>query len=217
MKAPHISKRPQLPLVLITTPEITSLPPSLGPLAEIISTQGGGGLGDISGSLITEFDRLGLNVRVVVPEYKKMFERALKKITDVHEGSFEREYNLMKKDMEKSKINLIEDEIFRTAEHVYGDENTMLDQIELRKADAFQEGIISRMLPTLKVDNQNIIVHCNDWTTGIIPAAARNLGIMSLMTVHNIFTYHQTPYGLKKHSIYIEPYWKDLFFKDHPR
>jgi starch synthase len=218
-KAPYVSKKLELPLVLIATPEVTSLPPSFGPLAEIISTIGGGGLGEISGALVPELDRQGVNARLVVPEYKKMFGENLLKISNkkewLSEHQFELEYELMKKEIESSKIILVEDELLKRAGRVY-DEVSPLDQIVLRKANAFQRGIISRMLPSLKVNNRHIIIQCNDWWTGIVPAAAKHLGIMSLMTVHNFFTYTQTPYGLEKHSFDIKPFYKDLFFEEHP-
>jgi ADP-glucose type glycogen/starch synthase len=206
---PAVTGQAEQPVVLITTPEIVSLPPNMGNLAHVISTQGGGGLADISASLVAELDRQGLNVHVAVPEYQHMFQKA----SDISH----REYETIKRELnDLSRIHLVEDDLFAKAEYVYNDDNPRLDKIDLRRANAFQRGIISRLLPELKFKHETVLVHCNDWMTGLIPAAARAHGMKSLMTFHNIFTAKQWPKGLQKHSIDIEPFWRYLYFEQHP-
>jgi glycogen synthase len=208
-KPPAVTGKTEQPVVLITTPEIVSLPPNMGNLAHVISTQGGGGLADISASLVAELDRQGLNVHVAVPEYQHMFQKA----ADISH----REYDVLKRELnDLSRIHLVEDDLFAKAEYVYNDDNPRLDKIDLRRANAFQRGIISRLLPELKFRHSTVLVHCNDWMTGLIPAAARAHGMYSLMTFHNIFTTKQWPKGLQKHSIDIEPFWQYLYFEQHP-
>ncbi|MBE0479039.1 glycogen/starch synthase, partial [Candidatus Aerophobetes bacterium] len=197
------------PLILVATPEVVSLPPNMGNLANIITTGDGGGLADISAALIAEFDRLGLNVHVALPEYRSLF----KTLADIGHD----EYEILKREiMDYKRVHLITDDIFTDSTRVYGDPSTHLDKIDLRKANAFQRGIISRLLPDLKLRSRHILVHCNDWMTGLIPAAAKVEGIKSLMTFHNIFTFYQWPKGLQKHSIDIKHFWKHLYFKKHP-
>jgi len=196
------------PTILIVTPEIVSLPPNMGNLAHVITTGDGGGLADISGSLVAELDRQGVNVHVVLPEYQTLFE--------IYSEISHEEYEELKMKMRAGeRIHLVSDGMFDGAERVYGDSSMWLDKIELRRATAFMRGIL-RILPFIKAKNPNLLVHCNDWMTGLIPAAAKSHGIKSLMTFHNIFTQLQWPKGLQNHGIDIEPFWHNLYFRDCP-
>ena len=58
----------------------------------------------------------------------------------------------------------------------------ILENIKI--ALAFQREIINNILPHVRPD----LIHCNDWMTGLIPAAARQMGIPCLFTIHNIHT-----------------------------
>ena len=75
----------------------------------------------------------------------------------------------------------------------------------LKLALAFQREVINHVIPDVQPD----LIHCNDWMTGLIPAAARRMGIPCLFTVHNIHTHKLTlaqqrslascsPWGRKK-------------------
>ena len=208
-RSPYIRKGIQLPAILIATPEIVSLPHNMGNLANVVTTGDGGGLADISAALVKELDTQGLNVHVALPEYQHLFEA----FADISHKN----YLMLKEDInDQNRVHLIEDDIFMGAKRVYGDAAPKLDLIDLRRANAFQRGILSRLFPLLKRHNKHILVHCNDWMTGIIPAAAKRHGIQSLMTFHNIFTQYQWPKGLHKHSINIEPFWRFCYFRDHP-
>ena len=208
-QAPYASKKISLPVILIATPEIVYLPANMGSLANVITTGDGGGLADISAALVAELDRQGVNVHVTLPEYQNLFKE-LAHITN-------REYHLLRGSMsDEGRIYPITDDIFKIAQRVYDDGSSYLDKINLRRATAFMRGIISRLLPELKARYKRVLVHCNDWMTGLVPAAATNMNIKSLITFHNIFTMHQQPSGLRKHSIDIRPYYKHLIFDEHP-
>jgi glycogen synthase len=78
------------------------------------------------------------------------------------------------------------------------------------------EGIIYGLLPRLKGQNSRILLHGNDWMTGLLPAAAAAQGIASLFTVHNIFTAKQSPHGLLEHGIDVRPFEHGLYYERHP-
>jgi hypothetical protein len=80
-KPPHIARPVDLPVILIATPEIVSLPEHMGNLANIIRTGDGGGLADISSAVVTELYRQGVNVHVTLPHYRNLFA-TLGKISD---------------------------------------------------------------------------------------------------------------------------------------
>jgi len=204
---PYALYKHSLPVILLATPEIVYLPKHMGSLANIITTGDGGGLADISAALVAELDRQGVNVHVTLPEYANLF-RDLAKITN-------REYRTLRNHFEDNgRVHPIVDDIFRMAQKVYDDSSAHLDHINLRRANAFSRGVISRLLPRLNAQYKHVLVHCNDWMTGLIPPGARAQHIHSLMTFHNVFSMHQRPSGLRKHSIDIEPFWKDLIYSD---
>lgn len=205
--SPYISKKVTLPLILIATPEIVYLPRNMGSLANVITTGDGGGLADISAALVGELDRQGLNVHVTLPEYQTLF----KELSHITKSEYEAIRNQVK---DTTRIHPIVDDIFKVATRVYDDRKSGVDQVNLRRATAFMRGVNSRLLPRLKAQNRHLLVHCNDWMTGLIPPAAKSMRIRSLMTFHNVFTTHQKPSGLRKHSIDIKPFWKHLILDD---
>jgi len=59
-------------------------------------------------------------------------------------------------------------------------------------------------------------VHCNDWMTGLIPAAAKVRGMPSLFTVHNIFTDTDNLRNLERCGIDVSRFWNELYMEKHP-
>ncbi len=208
-QAPYLSQKYRLPLILIATPEIVYLPKNMGALADVITTGDGGGLADISAALVAELNRRGVNVQVTLPEYQNLF-KDLARIT-------KSEYETLRRSVrDSSRIHPITDDIFKMAQKVYDDRSAGIDNVNVRRSTAFMRGVISRLLPLLQEQNEHILVHCNDWMTGLIPPAAKSLGVQSLMTFHNVFTFHQAPSDLREHSIDIEPFWKNLIIDGEP-
>src|SRR5690606_38070328 len=115
---------------------------------------------------------------------------------------------------ELNRIHFIDHGLFEGATRVY-DERSRLQNINVRKANAFMEGIIYSLLPRLKADNPRILIHGNDWMTGLLPAAAAAQGIPSLFTCHNIFTAKQSPHELLDDGIDIRGFEYGLYFDRH--
>lgn len=207
-KPPHIARPVTLPIVLVATPEIVSLPEHMGNLSNIIRTGDGGGLADISSAVVTELYRRGVNVHVTLPHYRNLFA-TLGKISD------EEYRELIRGVQELNRIHFIDHGLFEGATRVY-DERSRLENINLRKATAFMEGIIYGLLPRLESINPRILIHCNDWMTGLLPAAAAAQEIPSLLTCHNIFTAKQSPHGLLEHGIDVRPFEGRLYYNRHP-
>ena len=154
------------PRILIVTPEITYLPEGMGNLAGRMSAKAGG-MADVSASLVGALFDLGADVHVALPHYRRMFhEETGKLVAD--------ELRLYKSRMSSERIHLAEDRCFYYRDHVYsrGDGNAKL-------ALAFQREVINHVIPEVQPD----LIHCNDWMTGLIPAAARRMGIPCLFTV----------------------------------
>lgn len=189
------------PRVLICTPEITELPEGMGNAANWIAAKGGG-LGDISAGLIRylhEDDRFDLHV--VIPKYERQI---------LGLGGVElRELDLLGPHLQKRGVHLVRDSAFSTSPAVYSESAA---HPRVQRAQAFQRYIINQLLDDLRPE----IVHCNDWMTGLVPAAAKERGISTLFTIHNVFTEHATPHELDRDGIDVRRFMKELYFERFP-
>ncbi|HWB07211.1 MAG TPA: glycogen/starch synthase [Verrucomicrobiales bacterium] len=188
------------PRILVVTPEITYLPEGMGNMAQRMSAKAGG-LADVSASLVAALFDLGADVHVALPNYRQMFH------TDVYE-IFSRELQTMRQKLPDERIHLAEDRIFYYRDSVYssyGGENP-------RIALAFQREVLNHILPRVQPD----LIHCNDWMTGLIPAAARQLRIPTLFTVHNIHTEKLTLARIEETGIDAARFWQHLYYSMPP-
>jgi len=187
------------PRILIVTPEITYLPEGMGNLAGKMSAKAGG-MADVSASLVSALYELGADVHVALPHYRRMFHVETAQLV----SSELRKY---KSHLPDERIHLAEDRCFYYRDTVYdrGDGNVKL-------ALAFQREVINNCIPYIQPD----LVHCNDWMTGLVPAAARRLGIPSLFTVHNIHTQKLNLAQIEDAGIDAAEFWQNLYFSYPP-
>ncbi len=188
------------PRILIVTPEITYLPANMGNLAQTMNAKAGG-LADVSASLVAALFELGADVHVALPHYRRMFH------VDVGQ-LISNELLVYKNRLHDSRIHLAEDRCFYYRDAVYSNYESENPRLAL----AFQREIINHIIPTVNPD----LIHCNDWMTGLIPAAARRLGIPSLFTLHNIHTHDITLTQMEDSGIDAAEFWKYLYFKRQP-
>ena len=187
------------PRILIVTPEITYLPDGMGNLAGKMSAKAGG-MADVSASLTSALYDLGADVHVALPHYRRMFhEETAKLVSD--------ELRKYKSHLSDERIHLAEDRCFYYRDTVYdrGEGNVKL-------ALAFQREIINNCIPYIQPD----LIHCNDWMTGLIPAAARRMGIPCLFTVHNIHTQKITMAQAEDAGIDCPEFFENLYFSYPP-
>ena len=187
------------PRILIVTPEITYLPEGMGNLAGKMSAKAGG-MADVSASLVQALFRLGADVHVALPHYRRMFHvETAQLVAD--------ELRKYKAHLSDERIHLAEDRCFYYRDTVYdsGDGNVKL-------ALAFQREVINNIIPHVQPD----LIHCNDWMTGLIPAASRRMGIPSLFTVHNIHTQKLNLAAIEDSGIDAAEIWTNLYFSYPP-
>ena len=183
------------PRILIVTPEITYLPDGMGNLAGKMSAKAGG-MADVSASLVQALFSLGADVHVTLPHYRRMFhEETARLVAD--------ELKKYKAHLPDERIHLAEDRCFYYRDTVYdrGDGNVKL-------ALAFQREVINNIIPRVQPD----LIHCNDWMTGLIPAAARRMGIPCLFTVHNIHTQKINLAWAEDAGIDAAEFWNYLYY-----
>jgi starch synthase len=186
------------PRVLIVTPEVTYLPDRMGGLASFYTAKAGG-LADVSAALISSLFEQGADVHVAMPDYRALFSDKLVPV-------LKEEINRIQRKMPDDRVHLAEDRAFYYINRVYsfyGDENIKL-------ALAFQREVINNIIPRVQPD----LIHCNDWMTGLIPAVARNHGIPSLFTIHNIHTVKTTLAQIEDRGIDAAYFWQNLYFEN---
>ena len=188
------------PRILIVTPEITYLPQGMGNMANKMTAKAGG-LADVSASLVSALFELGADVHVALPYYRKMFHMDVGNLV-------ERELLVYKSVLPESRIHLAHDRLFYYRDRVYSYD----DQVNPRIALAFQREVINNIIPVVRPD----LVHANDWMTGLIPAAARAMGIRSLFTVHNIHTRQLTLPQIEDFGIDAAEFWNELYYVSMP-
>ncbi|MEO1856996.1 MAG: glycogen/starch synthase [Rubritalea sp.] len=185
--------------ILVVTPEITYLPHGMGNLAQRMQAKAGG-MADVSASLVKALYDQGADVHVAIPNYRKMFDMDMKEIFD---GEVKR---CVSKVIPEKRIHLAEDRIFYRRSKVYDlaeNHNTAL---------AFQREVINNIIPRVQPD----LIHCNDWMTGLIPAAAKRLGIPCLFTCHNIHSECLTMAHMEDKGIDAADFWHNLYFTENP-
>ena len=187
------------PRILIVTPEITYLPEGMGNLAGKMSAKAGG-MADVSASLVSALYSLGADVHVALPHYRRMFHVETAQLVA-------EELRKYKSHLSNERIHLAEDRCFYYRDTVYaqGEGNVKL-------ALAFQREVINNIIPHVQPD----LIHCNDWMTGLIPAAARREGIPCLFTVHNIHTQKLTLSRIEDAGIDAAEFWQNLYYSYPP-
>jgi starch synthase/alpha-amylase len=110
--------------------------------------------------------------------------------------------------MPDDRIHLAEDRAFFYLNRVYSDYS--VENITI--AIAFQREVINNIIPRVAPD----LIHCNDWMTGLIPAVAREMGIPSLFTIHNVHTVKTNIANIEDRGIDAASFWKNLYFEKSP-
>ena len=188
------------PRILVVTPEITYLPPGMGNMANRMSAKAGG-MADVSASLVSALFEEGADVHVALPHYRKMFHMDVGSLIDS-------ELKRYKAKLPDSRIHLAQDRMFYYRDTVYSSYSEDNPKLAL----AFQREVINNIIPAVQPD----LIHCNDWMTGLVPAAARRLGIPCLFTVHNIHTQEVTLERIENTGIDAAEFWQQLYFMRPP-
>jgi starch synthase/alpha-amylase len=187
------------PRILVVTPEIAYFPKGMWGGSTSLSAKAGG-LADVSAALIEALFEQGADVHVALPDYRLLFNRHLPE--DHH-----RNLHNLQRQLPMERVHLAADRAFYYLHGVYFGAGWEKVKVSL----AFQREVINNIIPRIKPD----LVHCNDWVTGLIPAAARRMEIPCLFTLHNIHTVHCPLVEMEDRGIDAAEFWQDLYF-EHP-
>lgn len=184
----------------MVTPEVSYFPEGMGSLVASLSAKAGG-LADVSAALIKALFEEGADIHVAIPDYRALFNRRLPQ-------SLQRDLGSLQRQIPGKRVHLAADRAFFYLPGVYTGEGWEKVKVAL----AFQREVINNIMPRIQPD----LVHCNDWVTGLIPAAARQMGIPSLFTLHNIHTVHCPLAAMEDRGIDTAGFWNSLYFKYPP-
>ena len=184
------------PRILVVTPEITYLPDGMGNMANSMTAKAGG-LADVSSALVSSLLSLGADVHVALPHYRQMFHVDVGRLISD-------ELRIYQTKLPDDRVHLAEDRAFYYRDTVYDDHSSE----NLRIALAFQREVINNIIPLVNPD----LIHCNDWMTGLVPAAARRLNIPCLFTLHNIYTVKATLAEIEDRGIDAAQFWPYLYY-----
>ncbi len=186
--------------ILIVTPEAAYLPHQWGAGSQCMSAKAGG-LADVSAALICDLHRRGIDVHVALPNYREIFDECLSKLSRQEESARRRV-------RPEDRLHLAEDHAIARRESIYSGEGAE----NVRFALSFQREVINNIIPRAAPD----LIHCHDWMTGLIPAAARAMAIPSVFSVHNIHTMNILLADLEERGIDPTPFWQHLYYRDMP-
>ncbi len=173
--------------ILLVTPELSESR-FLGRNGKRSPCVKAGGLADVSALLLDTLSDAGADVHVAIPHYRSLIHIA--------PGGHSR------------KLHLCNDREFFYRRSVYDGGAGC----NLRAALAFQRDVIHYVMPRIRPD----VVHCHDWMTGLVPAAARAMGIPSIFTLHNLHDEEVAVAEIEDRGIDVRGLWRHLYFKNFP-
>ncbi|ACT48258.1 glycogen synthase GlgA [Methylotenera mobilis] len=154
-----------------------------------------GGLADVSGSLPTALQGLGVDIRILVPGYNAVLA-ALKDLTTVASLDYLPQIGqaeLQLGTIESTQVKIL---VIKAPDLYERDGGPYADPQGLEWQDnPARFGVLSKVAAILASDNSPIqnwrpdIVHCNDWQTGLTPAYMKlteHSRAKSIISLHNM-------------------------------
>jgi len=182
--------RPSGPRILLVSPECAGFPSSLDASPRPLRARAGG-LGEVTASLVSSLVGKGADVHFAMPCYPRIF--GMEDAPPLYDTR---------------RLHLCHDRAFADREKVY----TGSPEEDMRGALAFQRDLIVNVIPRVRPD----LIHCHDWMTGLIPAAARRRGLRTVFTVHNVHGGKATLQWIEETGIGAEAFWTDLYYERPP-
>lgn len=154
-----------------------------------------GGLADVSGSLPTALQGLGVDIRILMPGYPSALKQLndLQLIATINHLPHIDHAELLLGTIEDTQVKVI---VIKSASLYERDGGPYADANGLEWQDnPIRFGVLSKVAAILSSDNSPIhdwrpnIVHCNDWQTGLAPAYMKlteHSKAKSIISLHNM-------------------------------
>lgn len=182
--------------ILFVTPEAAFTPEG----TEIRHNYNGshtGGFGDYLAELTSDLFHLGVDVQVVQPDYRRIFAN-LARSEQTRSGS----------KLPIDRVQLAEDRAFFYSKPI--ETNSEIENLKISLV--FQREVINQIIPRVQPN----LIHCYDWMTGLIPAAAKKVEIPCLFTVQKINTAKSILSYVEDIGIDAAGFWQNLFYDRYP-
>jgi starch synthase len=184
------------PRILVVTPEAVFRPERGGNRTNFISANAGG-FGDFPAELISNLFDLGADVHLAQPDFRNIFAISSRKK--------EAGDNIK---LPADRVHLAEDRAIFYSKPI--NSNSKWENIKI--CLAFQREVINQIIPRV----QPHFIHCYDWMTGLIPAAAQKIEIPCLFTVQKFDTARSLLSCVEDIGIDAAGFWQNLFFDRYP-
>jgi len=184
------------PCILFVTPEAAFMPEGGGRQTQFIRAWAGG-FNDFPAQLISDLYELGADVHVAQPDFRNIFA--------IGSG---KEKAGVSAQLPSDRVHLAEDRAIFYSKPV----NSNSERENLKISLAFQREIINQIIPRVQPD----LIHCGDWMTGLIPAAARKAAIPCLFTVQKFDTARSILADVEDIGIDAAGFWQNLFYDRYP-
>ena len=184
------------PRILFVTPEAAFMPEGGGNHTNFISTNACG-FGEFLAEFISSLFELGADVHVAQPDFRKLFSNRPRK---------EKAGVCVKLPCER--VHLAEDRAIFYSNPI--DSNSEWENLKISLV--FQREVINQIIPRVQPD----LIHCYDWMTGMIPAAAKQSEIPCLFTIQKFDTARSLLACVEDIGIDAAGFWQNLFYDRYP-
>jgi starch synthase len=184
------------PRILFITPEAAFRPEAGDDRTCSIDTNGGN-FDRFPAELIGELFELGVDVYVAQPDFRNIFKKRSRK--DIAGKGAK---------LTCDRFFLAEDRAIFYSKPI--DTNSEWENIKI--SIAFQREVINQIIPRVQPD----LIHCYDWMTGLIPAAAKVYKIPCLFTVQKFDTAGSFLSYVEDRGIDAAAFWQYLYYERYP-
>lgn len=153
-----------------------------------------GGLADVAAALPAALRRLGHDVRIVMPRYRRLRERGVAHTgpiaaTFLPVGERQEELRIWKTTLGDIPIYLLDIPAAFERATIYGDTD------DDRRFILFARGVMALMQHLREIDGwQPDVVHANDWHAGLVPNYIKTFYAYTFGHIASVFTIHNLAY-----------------------
>jgi starch synthase len=184
------------PRILFVTPEVAFMPERRGRSTYCMGADSAC-FGEYLAKLIYDLLNMGVDVHVAQPDYRKLFEIL----------SHNEQANPSIK-LPTDRVHLAEDRAFFYSKPI----NFNYEWENITISLNFQREVINQIAPRVQPD----LIHCHDWMTGLIPAAAKEYGISCLFTIRSSDSAKSLLSDVENRGIDAAAFWRHLFYDRFP-
>jgi starch synthase/alpha-amylase len=183
------------PRILFVTPDVVFVPERTGNCTSYLG--GCSGCCDFPAKLISDLINLGVDVHVAQPDYRKLFEM------------------LSQNEPAKPSIRLPIDRVHLAEDRSFFYSNPINSNHEWENIEislSFQREVINQIAPRVQPD----LIHCHDWMTGLIPAAAREYEKPCFFSVRSAESAKCLLSDVEDRGVDAAAFWQNLFYDRFP-